>query len=46
MNETFSQEITPAELLRRVGDMRQLAGAQAFELSDGNRARLPHCAAV
>ena len=46
MNETFSQEITPAELLRRVGDMRQLAGAQAFELSDGNRARLPDCASV
>jgi len=25
------------DLLRRVGDMRQLAGAQAFELSDGNQ---------
>ena len=37
MNNIFSQEITPAELLRRVGDMRQLAGAQASELSDGNQ---------
>jgi hypothetical protein len=36
MNEIFTQEMTRAELLRRVGDMRQLAGAQAYELSDGN----------
>jgi hypothetical protein len=37
MNETFSQGINRSELLRRVGDMRQLAGAQAFELSDGTQ---------
>ncbi len=37
MNETFTQGISRDELLRRVGDMRQLAGAQAYELSDGNQ---------
>jgi hypothetical protein len=37
MNENFSQRFSRNELLRRVGDMRQLAGAQAYELSDGNQ---------
>ena len=37
MNENFTQGISPTELLRRVGDMRQLAGVEAFELSDGNQ---------
>ncbi len=46
MNKIFSQEITPAELLRRVGDMRQLAGAQAYRAERWQPARLPQCAPV
>jgi hypothetical protein len=40
MNEKFLQtfaRFSRLELLRRVGDMRQLAGAQPCELSDGNQ---------
>ncbi len=37
MNKLFTQNLSRTELLRRVGDMRQLAGAQALELSDGNQ---------
>lgn len=35
MINLWGQTYTPADLRRRVGDMRQLASAQAFELTDG-----------
>ena len=38
MANLWGKEITRGELLRRVGDMHQIAGAQPFEFTDG-RAR-------
>lgn len=36
MAKLWGKEYTKAEILRRVGDISQLAGAQAFELVDGS----------
>ena len=35
MIDLWGKTYTPADLRRRVGDMRQLAAAQPFELTDG-----------
>ncbi len=37
MANLWGREYTKTEILRRVGDLSQIAGAQAFELVDGNR---------
>jgi hypothetical protein len=36
MAQLFDKSFTPLELLRRVGDLSQLAGVQPFELVDGS----------
>ena len=37
MAKLFTDNLSPAEVQRRVGDMRQLAGAEPFEFSAGNQ---------
>jgi hypothetical protein len=37
MAKVWGLDFTRKQLLQRVGDIRQLAGAEAFELSDGNQ---------
>jgi hypothetical protein len=37
MTTLWAQTLTPAEILRRAGDMRQLAGVEPYDLVDGSQ---------